>query len=296
MPVEAALIAVRALHFVSVLWLLGTHVFQATMLPPSMAAALVPRFLAWDKAASAAALLTAMAWLMLAAADASGSWPGAIDPLTLRDLLFETTFGQVWVLRLALAAGMLVLSLWHFSKAQSLKPCGAVLLAGSLGFIGHGAMFQGGAGLLQSGALAAHVLAAGGWFGALPALILCLGRGGPEFTVSTKAAALRGFSQIGQWAVAFVVVSGMLLTRSVIGEWPSTIETSYRAVLAVKVTLVALMIGLALFNKYRMMPRLTRDGAGAANIMLRSATAEAILGLAVLVVVAALGDMSPSEI
>ena len=69
------------------------------------------------------------------------------------------------------------------------------------------------------------------------------------------------FSFSGHFVVAAVVATGIVNIALISGRAPMPPTTPYRALLDVKIVLVAVMIALALFNRYELTPRLGSDAA-----------------------------------
>ena len=69
--------------------------------------------------------------------------------------------------------------------------------------------------------------------------------------------------------------------------------TPYRALLDIKIGLVASMIGLAIFNRYRITPRLGSDAVALAALRLTS-SAEVGLGMAVVALVSVFALLDPA--
>ena len=90
-----ALVLCRFLHFVVVLMLFGAWAFRPLLLngeaaPLDRQLARITRWL------TAVALVSGVSWLLLITASMAGAWEAAFDPSTLRLVLRNTFFGQVW--------------------------------------------------------------------------------------------------------------------------------------------------------------------------------------------------------
>jgi putative copper resistance protein D len=91
--------------------------------------------------------------------------------------LRETSFGQVWVARLALLAGLLTLMRRRSHEQHpdwTIMLLAALLLA-SLALVGHTNTSDGVLWVVHMSADGAHLLAGGAWFGGLLALAYLLG-------------------------------------------------------------------------------------------------------------------------
>lgn len=224
---------------------------------------------------------TGLAWLLLEAGIAGGSWADAADPATLRALLTETHFGAGWMIHLALVG---------LAGASLLVRRGATVAAGlvlaSLALVGHAAMQDGAAGLLHEANAAVHLLSGGYWAGALPSVLAGLGRSGD----GAERHRLILFSRRGHWAVALVILSGVANTYLVLGHLPVDPSSPYQLLLGLKIGLVAAMAGLALANRYLFLPRGSRGGRAALR---RGAIAEIALSAGVLALVSVFATFDP---
>jgi copper resistance protein D len=103
---------------------------------------------------------------------------------------------------------------------------------------------------------------------------------------------LRRFSGLGHVAVAAVVATGMTNTALVLGSWPTDISSPYQFLLDIKVGFVAVMIGLAIVNRYLLVPQIRYSSN--AMLGLRFATlAEFALGGCVVALVSLFGTFPP---
>jgi len=121
-------------------------------------------------------------------------------------------------------------------------------------------------------------------------------RPGADAYVTLARVALPHFSQIGYAAVALILITGTVNSVLLVGSVHAFVATPYGRLLLVKIALVLTMIGLALVNRFRLLPRLRTDAIGLAPLrtLLRSVVAEQTLGLAILAVVAVLGTWPPA--
>ncbi len=200
--------ALRFVHFAAAIALAGEFVFLLWVVRPVRAQA------AWSElrerglrmAARWLALLLAsgLGWFLVQAAVMSGA--PLFDGGTLVAALGGTLFGQVAIARLVLAAA-LAAALFAGRREAALAACGA-LSAGLLAMLaatGHGAAEQGADRVVHLSVDAVHLLAAGAWLGALPALAFAL-RQGAE--IGFAARVTRRFSALGIASVAALLLSG----------------------------------------------------------------------------------------
>jgi putative copper resistance protein D len=175
----------------------------------------------------------------------------------------------------------------------------ALLLLISLGWVGHAADGEGATRTAHEINQMVHLTAAGIWLGGLVPLGLLLRRAvrpGGDAYIPLARSALPHFSQIGYAAVALVALTGTVNSVLLVGSCHALVTTPYGRLLSVKITLFAAMVGLALVNRFRLMPRL-RDAASAVmplRALFHSVVVEQALGLVILGVVAVLGTWPPA--
>lgn len=280
-PAQVTIILARAVYYVSLVLLFGASTFPlyagrstGGALPRGAIAAL-----------AAAALSGLLAWLLALAAILDDT--GAVLP-TLRILLTESSFGTVWLVRLGAASLLLLAALARPRSSLCALPAAVLLICE--GWSGH-AVAWGTAGSVN---LALHALCAALWLGGLPPLwlvVLAASRSGADPRACERP--LHRFSTVATVAVVGVVATGAVNTRHMLGGTVNDTDT-YMRVLALKVVLVTLMIGLAALNRYRFLPRLRiTHPQKALRLLLGSVAGEQILGLLVLLDVSALGMMNP---
>ena len=287
---DALLIGVRFLHFGAAMLLFGIAAFEAGLLP----AGLRTRFAWWAVLrVLLVALLVATGglWFMLETANIGSGWADAFDPAALSVVATDTMFGQVWVVRLVLIV-LLVPALWLRGAAgRALFVVAVAAVLGSLGFVGHAAMEEGVAGSVHRVNHMLHLLASGFWVGSLPPLLACLVvlRRDPAAAGTT----LQRFSGLGHLAVALTLVTGVVNTVLVLGAWPVDFSSPYQALLALKILLVAVMVGIALYNRYVSTVQLGRRPESSARALVSGTIGEIVLGAIVIALVSAFATYAP---
>ncbi|QCY15041.1 MULTISPECIES: copper homeostasis membrane protein CopD [Pseudomonas] len=234
---------------------------------------------------------------------------GASDWAELRPhmemMLYETEVGYSWVTR------MISLVVVIFAGSQNRRwPTGSLWVATIAGSIalatipwtGHGAMDEGALRFWHFAADILHLLAAGGWIGALAAfgLMLSIRRANSEQLVRVLSRALRGFETAGALIVGTIIVTGVANYLFIVG--PSVIEvvnSTYGVLLLVKILLFVGMIGLATLNRFYLSPSLERsvvagDFSLAATALRKSVVIESTCAVVIVCLVAWLGTLSPS--
>lgn len=183
---------------------------------------------------------------------------------------------------------------------------GAVAAA-SLAWGGHAAASQGMGGLVRLAGDIIHLWAALAWLGALFLFIASLWcvPVGNRSRLSVLARQLASFALVGSILVGLLVVSGIanLLYLAAPMQWPLVFATPYGRLIAIKLSLFALMFLLAGHNRFHLVPKLdTALGQGASAsetrrkalaALRRSITLETALALSVVWCVAFAGMLDP---
>ena len=234
---------------------------------------------------------------------------GASDWAELRPhlemMLYETEIGYSWMTRvISLAAVIFVASQsarWPTGSLGVATLAGGIALS-TLAWTGHGAMDEGTQRFWHFTADILHLLAAGGWIGALAAFSLMLRIKGAysEQLVRVLSRALKGFETAGGFIVGTIIVTGVANYLFIVG--PTVIElvtSTYGILLTIKVLLFAGMIGLATLNRFYLSPSLERaleagDYWLAATALKKSVLIEATCAVVIVCLVAWLGTLSPS--
>jgi len=302
-----AWIVTRFVHFAAMMAAFGIGAFRIYAFAGGTIPAGAPARVALDVAlvrvgviAAVVALLSALAIVPFTAAEMTGSNALAFDPATWHAVLLDTEFGAVWCWHLGFAVVLAVLyALPRWRWQPGAATLAALLLLASLVLTGHAAIDMGG-GFGHEINQMAHLTAAGLWLGGLVPLGLLLRRAGrPEGAAYVPLArvALPHFSQIGYVAVALLVITGTVNSIMLVGSFRALIATPYGRLLSVKITLFIAMVGLALVNRLRLMPRLSGPEAAIVPLrtLCRSVATEQALGLAILAVVAVLGTWPPAN-
>jgi putative copper resistance protein D len=289
---EGALALCRFAHLLAAMTLFGASLYSQAFAPPDLARALAPAARRIAAIAIPVTALSALVWLALEAASMADSWSGLVDADVLQGVLMDTAFGAAWQGRLVVALALLIaLALGRRGPSSVTLALSGLLLA-SLCLVGHASMQAGAAGALHRANHALHLLAAGAWLGGLPLFGLCLRAYCDPALRRDAVTAMRRFSFWGQFDVALVVLTGAVNVALTSGAAPFPPTTPYRALLCVKIALVAMMIAIALVNRYALAPRL-EPGAPALGIMMTTSFAEVVLGAGVVALVSVFGLLNP---
>ena len=218
--------------------------------------------------------------------------------MPLAAFFFETSFGPIWLLRLA----MLFALVFVIARAPRARASLCAVLSGaalaSQAWLGHAAMRTGTELVVELSSYMAHVLAAGAWVGGLlPLASLLASRGsrpGDAQPIECRAA-LRSFSNLGIFAVSLILLSGIANSVFRLKFLSDLFSTPYGFVILAKASLFGLMLIAAAANRWRLVPRLESGGDEEATLLAlrRNILIEEVLGALVLGLAALLGTMAP---
>lgn len=288
-----ALACVRWVHFAAAFVLFGGSFFVGVLTVEPLRGKLEPLLRPLWLGASALLILSWIGWLSLESG-AMGNGPAdMLNADTIFTIVSATTFGWVWLFRL-----LLLLVAFGLAKAERGSETRLITVLSGLGLIslapvGHPVMVDGFAGDLLVLNHAIHLVCGGLWVGGLYPLVLCLNRFWGPVDRYDATRSLRRFSWVGHGAVAALVLSGVFNTVMILGHFPLPERSLYGVILLFKVLLVGGMIGLALFNRYWLVPRLRSDNVDPVRRMRLTTMAEMILAIGVLGLVGFLGQFEP---
>ena len=263
---------VRAVHFASLMTVFGAsaQLFQAK--GPGVDSRRFHRLLV---IASLTAIATAVLWFVFVSLDIAGDDAASLGLFT--DVATKSFYGHVALCRFVfLIALCAVPGDWH--AARTLLAGAALAL---MGLTSHAAAADGETYFYVRAAIdALHLIAAGFWLGGLDVLVpevLARPRDTPRLIVL-----LRQFSRWGAVSVAVLIVAGTLNGVFILNVPGMRWSGTYVTLLAIKIVLAALMVALALTNRFGVLPGLERGESEAAETIPLTVIAE--LGAAVLIV------------
>jgi putative copper resistance protein D len=286
-----ALALCRFAHFLAAMLTFGMSACLWAYTPERLRVALSPVARRIALVASLVALLTAIAWLVLESAAMADDWSAAIDPDQIGAVLTDTAFGHAWALHLILAAALVVVAFSSAGWGATAVASGALLA--SLGLVGHAAMQTGAEGVLHRANHAIHLMAAGAWIGGLVPFAMCLRAYQRDDLRKDAVRAMTSFSFWGQLIVAAIIVTGVVNIALTSHHPPLPPTTPYRALLVTKLVVVAIMIALALFNRFVLAPRLKTSPNTLATLRATS-LAEIALGCIVVALVSVFALFDPA--
>ena len=273
----------RFVHFTVVLMLFGAWVFKPLL--AGRDTALDRSLMRLNQWLAAVAMVSAVAWLLLITASMVGTLDAAFDPTMLGKVLGKTFFGQVWAWHMLFNGLLMVLLLTPLRSSLPLRLILSGLLLATLAPVGHGAMLDGLNGQLLILNQIIHLTCVGAWLGGLMLLVMIL----MQPAGYAVGAILQRFSGVGYALVAGLSITGLINVRVLTGAfWPTPLLSGVALILLIKVVLVALMLGLALFNRWQIKGCEQRLSTLRASVLL-----EWLLGIGAVAAVSLLGTMPP---
>ncbi|PST22992.1 copper resistance protein CopD [Rhizobium sp. JAB6] len=293
MDTTTALQLCRFLHDASLMLLWGACAYLSLLVPRALADTV------WRMVAkpflliAAIAVLTVLAVLPVTTANIGNGWSDALDAGMIHDVIFKTTVGAAWQAQALAAIVMAGALLLPEKRCRYGLTLGAGLGLASLSLTGHASMLEGWLKQVHRANDILHVLAGGGWLGALVPLLSTLRLlGRPECRAEAQLA-LRRFSNAGHVAVALVIVSGIVNTLLILKRLPTDWSSPYQMLLAVKIALVAVMAVLAIINRYVFVPWIGRNHDRALLALRLGSVAEIVIAIVVIALVAVFGMLEP---
>jgi copper transport protein len=237
--------------------------------------------------ASGAALCSGAILLVLTGRDFAGtSLAGHVEVEAWQVLL---TSSLARSLAVATAGVVLILAaLWRLAQGSSRMAAvvGSVIAIASFALTGHAATAA--PQQLMRWAVALHALCAAFWLGSLPVLGASLRTDPPKRAM----ALVQRFSSHAVAAVALLLALGLIIAIVQVEHLDMLWRTAYGRILLAKLAAVALLLAVAIHNKWRTAPRLATD-ANAVQGLRHAIGVEYILFAIVLALTAALGQVEP---
>jgi putative copper export protein/mono/diheme cytochrome c family protein len=224
-------------------------------------------------------------------------------------LLGSTQFGTVWLLRhavLVLMAALVLLQESEVSTADWLSwRIEAILLAalgvGVAAWAGHAIGVDPGS-AVPALVDAVHLVAVGAWLGALPALSLLLRATSTETGADSRPFAVIAVRRFSSWALAImavIVVTGAWNAWNEVNGVPGLLGTPYGRLVLLKIALLVPVLALAAWNRSRLLPRLSGEGASVGRPAMRRLSAfvvmEAVVGVGLVAVAGILATTPPAR-
>lgn len=292
--IEALAVGARALGVLATAHLIGSGLFLVLAGGRDAAPTLRAWQGDWQRRLVPAAILLIGALIASLWAQAAALGGGEGQGLALMTRLArDSAYGHVWLTRLAVAAALLGVCLaalrWH---AALVPATGLATTVAALSALSAHAAGTERAPLLMA-LHVVHLVSLSAWFGGLLPWISLARRAASESSLHASAsAALQRFSRLSLACIAAVVLSGTALAWTFIDDQGDLFGTRYGLLLCAKLVLLALALAIANHLRRRWLPSLATRAAyadGAAYVQ-----REAALGLAVLVLGAALAQTTPA--
>lgn len=291
MTLATVYILLRGIHFASLMSMTGC-LFFSLLLAPHRYRPRLSRQLARPVAlGSLLTLLSAVLMLVVQTGLMSGDWHNVSNIRIWRAVL-NTGFGQAWSWQLLFA---LMAALLLFASPRYRQPgmlISSLLQLTALAMVGHAAMHDGVQGMAQRTNHAVHLISASFWAGGLMPMCLLMYNARSNKIRADAIKTMMRFSRYGHLAVVLTIISGTLNSLFIANwQWPSLLF--YYQLLLAKVLLVALMVAVALINRYLLVPRFRLAGASAQRHFIRLTQFELILALLVVALVSLFATLSP---
>ncbi|WP_232036592.1 copper homeostasis membrane protein CopD [Pragia fontium] len=237
-------------------------------------------------------MLTSVDMISVQAGLMGDGWSDMLN-LSILSAVLDTAFGQAWRWQIIFSAAAILCLRLKPQYRFNLSLLFSTLLLINLGFVGHVTLHSGLLGWLHRINHAIHLLSGGYWLGTLIPLLVCL-----RYLASTElhADAVKSmvrFSHLGHVAVLLVVVSGIINSGLILQRWPLDWSSYYQLLLCVKIAIVAIMIAIALFNRYQLVPRMKSSTPRILSWFTLLTTIEIALGFVVLSLVSLFATLSP---
>jgi putative copper resistance protein D len=292
MSLATLFVLCRFVHFAAVMLMFGSSLFTALLSPQRLSPYLTRDVRPLLVSCTWLAGLSAVALLAIQAGQMGDGWADTWR-LEVWWAVLGTTFGEVWRWHLGISLLALLSLLLAETRRTQLLALLSTLLLVSMAFIGHAAMHEGALGALHRFNHALHLLAAGYWFGSLLPLLVCLRYLAQPQSRSDAVTTLIRFSRWGHLAVALVVLTGVINSLIILGSWPLDVDSPYQRLLLFKTALVALMVMVALANRYAIVPAMSSMPQLAQRGLVLACWIEVGLGAGVLLLVSLFATYAP---
>ena len=280
---------VRAAHFLSLMAIFGAETLRfllASRLTSAPKSCVPESVFEW---AAIAALATSLLWFLLMTGQAAGDTSAMFDRNTLWTMATATSFGPFFVARIAACGALCVAVFGPRTRTARLFLSGFALA--DIAFTGHVAASGASFAWLRITSDAVHLLTAGFWFGALVELapLVIANRAAPDVLLP----ALRVFSRWAAIAVFLLILAGVANSVMILYAAPQSWSAIYLTLLAAKITLAALMVGLALANRFSLVPGIGAGDPEAGRNLIGSVVTELATAAVLVVIVGFLGLIAP---
>jgi len=272
--VTILLVVIRWFHEISLMLLFGGATLLAVL-------RLAPPSDGFRKSAVCVALLSAILWFLVTAAQMGG----ALNAEVLRQALSETLFGMAFQARMVLLVLLLIALVrkWREIWVAIFSGSALVLISAT----SHAAESSP-ANLAIFGTVSdgLHFLTGGFWIGGLAVLAAFYAQRHTDFPRAVSV-----FAEWGMIAVAVLILTGMLNAATILLGGAGHDSPLYLSALGAKLVLVLAMVRLAIINHFRLLPGLAK-GTGLA--LDRNIRTEFMAGLVVVALAVLLSVLQPT--
>ncbi|MEO3988306.1 copper homeostasis membrane protein CopD [Pseudocitrobacter cyperus] len=280
-------VGLRFVHFAALISVLGCALYGGWWAPAALRRLFTQRFSQLIHSSLLVGTVSAVLMMMVQGGLMGDGWGDVWQP-DVWLAVATTQFGSVWIWQIVLAGVALVVG-WVKPRQMMrllllLTAAQFILLAGT----GHSAMRDGIMGAIQRSNHALHLLFAASWLGGLPPFLYCLRLAKGRWRQAAIYTMMR-FSRYGHVAVAGVVLTGVINALLIQNGWP--LDTAYSRMLLIKCALVAVMVVIALVNRYVVVPRMAQSTTQ--RFFLRATQMELVLGALVLASVSLFATWEP---
>lgn len=286
-----AFVTLRFIHFAALMFAAGATLCVSWLAPAEIKGPLEKRLMGlWRAALTCSAVST----LLILAVQAGLMGDGLADSLNPRIWLavLATRFGASWLWQITLAFVALAVAWLKPRHAAALLTLLAIAQLALMAGVGHAAMHDGAQGALHRVNHAVHLLCAAWWLGGLWPVIVCMHLARRKRWRQAAITAMLRFSRYGHLAVAAVLLSGMFNAMLILGfHWPA--QSGYVRLLWVKIALVTMMVAIALWNRYVLVPQFHNGQGEAQRRFIQLTRLEMALGALVLAVVSLFATWEP---
>lgn len=298
-PVEVAAAVLRILAYLGVLGSCGVVLVSALLRRPDEPTPVARWVTAGIVVAMAAIALQAVALAALATGEGltSITQPGVLA------LVLSDGFGPAAVVVLiGLLAVLITTGLPFEGAARVVALAGATVAPLSFALTGHTRSMEPAA--VGYAADLVHLLAATVWFGGLGAVTATVLRRRRAGDSMGAAEAVATFSGVAAVAAGIVIAAGLVLSWLEVGGLTALTTTTYGRLLLAKVAAVAVVLALAAWNRFRLLPLVARDALDdidddvddrAWRSLVRTLRLEGAMLIVVIAITGVLVNVTPAE-
>lgn len=279
---DAVVVGLRALTFVALFQATGTAIFSF-LFGGGLSGPSATRVRKLARVSALIGLALNVSYYVLTPARFAGSFGGAFDP-GLQRLLLDSSAGFANIVRIV-GLATLAASLGTGGRGSRVFAAAGIGLAlASFVLMGHTSIHAWR--WLLAPLLLVHLVVAAAWFGAL--VPLCwIAR---EEPVETSGALISRFSALAARTVPAIFVCGLVMAAVLLGGFAQLL-TPYGAMIIVKTVGFAVLMALAVVNKWRYGPAIAARAEGAVRRFVRTVAAEAVLIVAILMTTAVMTSL-----